>query len=80
MPAENFIYGPVAQLGERSVRIREVDGSIPFRSTISRKITANLAVIFRLTTIIPQTGFHLDHFSKSQAVSFAFHRLRFFFD
>ena len=26
-------FGPVAQLGERSVRIREVDGSIPFRST-----------------------------------------------
>ena len=26
-------YGPVAQLGERSVRIREVEGSSPFRST-----------------------------------------------
>ena len=26
-------YGPVAQLGERSVRIREVVGSNPFRST-----------------------------------------------
>ena len=39
-------YGPVAQLGERTVRIRKVDGSIPFRSTILRKITARLAVIF----------------------------------
>ena len=29
-----LVYGSVAQLGERSVRIREVDGSIPFRSTI----------------------------------------------
>ena len=29
------IYGPVAQLGERSVRIREVVGSNPFRSTIT---------------------------------------------
>ena len=26
-------FGPVAQLGERTVRIRKVDGSIPFRST-----------------------------------------------
>ena len=25
--------GPIAQLGERSVRIREVEGSNPFRST-----------------------------------------------
>ena len=28
-----FIVGPVAQLGERSVRIREVKGSNPSRST-----------------------------------------------
>ena len=28
-----LLYGPVAQLGERSVRIREVVGSNPFRST-----------------------------------------------
>ena len=28
-------FGPVAQLGERSVRIREVKGSNPSRSTIS---------------------------------------------
>ena len=26
-------YGPIAQLGERSVRIREVEGSNPFEST-----------------------------------------------
>ena len=63
-------YGPVAQLGERSVRIREVDGSIPFRSTILRKITANLAVIFRLTTIIPQTGLNFDHFTGTRAANF----------
>ena len=52
-------YGPIAQLGERTVRIRKVVGSIPIRSTISRKITAILAVIFRLTTIIPQTAIFL---------------------
>ena len=62
-------YGLVAQLGERSVRIREVEGSNPFRSTISRKITAILAVIFRLTTIIPQTAENPDHFWNPQAVS-----------
>ena len=56
------IYGLVAQLGERSVRIREVEGSNPFRSTILRKITANLAVIFLLTTIIPQAAENPDHF------------------
>ena len=58
----NFISGLVAQLGERSVRIREVVGSNPIRSTISRKITAILAVIFRLTTIIPQTAENSDRF------------------
>ncbi len=56
------ISGLVAQLGERSVRIREVEGSNPFRSTILRKITANLAVIFLLTTIIPQAAENPDHF------------------
>ena len=65
----NFISGLVAQLGERSVRIREVVGSNPIRSTISRKITANSAVIFRLTTIIPQTAENPDHFWNPQAVS-----------
>ena len=38
-------------------------------STISRKITANSAVIFRLTTIIPQTAENPDHFWNPQAVS-----------
>ncbi len=27
------VYGAVAQLGERRVRIAKVEGSIPFRST-----------------------------------------------
>ena len=57
-----MIFGPVAQLGERTVRIRKVVGSNPFRSTILRKITAILAVIFRLPTIIPQTAENPDHF------------------
>ena len=29
----NSLYGLVAQLGERTVRIRKVEGSIPFEST-----------------------------------------------
>ena len=29
----SVIFGPVAQLGERTVRIRKVVGSNPFRST-----------------------------------------------
>ena len=29
-----YLFGPVAQLGERTVRIRKVVGSNPFRSTI----------------------------------------------
>ena len=68
--AKKWQNGPVAQLGERSVRIREVDGSIPFGSTILRKITANLAVIFRSTTIIPQTERISDHFIGTRAMSF----------
>ena len=44
---------------ERTVRIRKVVGSIPIRSTILRKITANSAVIFRLTAIILPTGISL---------------------
>ena len=38
-------YGPVAQLGERSVRIREVKGSNPSRST-KRPQAVQLAVTF----------------------------------
>lgn len=30
--------GPVAQLGARTVRIRKVEGSIPFGSTITKKL------------------------------------------
>ena len=43
----NFISGLVAQLGERSVRIREVVGSNPIRSTIrSTVILIELRWIF----------------------------------
>ena len=59
----------MSALGERTVRIRKVVGSIPIGSTILRKITAILAVIFRLTTIIPQTAENPDHFWNPQAVS-----------
>ena len=44
----NFISGLVAQLGERSVRIREVVGSNPIRSTIrSTVILIEFARIIR---------------------------------
>ncbi len=39
-------HGPVAQLGERSVRIREVEGSNPFRSTTSSEQASHR--LFRL--------------------------------
>ena len=32
-----YLFGPVAQLGERTVRIRKVVGSNPFRSTKTTK-------------------------------------------
>ena len=41
-----YIYGPVAQLGERSVRIREVDGSIPFRSTMYEEVCKKIPSFF----------------------------------
>ena len=51
--AEIGIYGPVAQLGERSVRIREVEGSNPFGST-NEKTTTNV-VVFSLGSA-PHSG------------------------
>ena len=42
-------YGPVAQLGERSVRIREVKGSNPSRSTIRRIVFGRCGVSFCLS-------------------------------
>jgi len=35
-----------------------------------RKITAKSAVIFHLTTIIPQTGLKIDHFAETREVRF----------
>ena len=49
-------YGLVAQLGERSVRIREVEGSNPFRSTkmkTVRKGGFHFAVGLRESKFIP---------------------------
>ena len=43
-------YGLVAQLGERSVRIREVEGSNPFRST---KKKTTLWVVFLFAVACP---------------------------
>ena len=42
-------FGPIAQLGERRVRNAEVEGSIPFRSTISKRSDNALAFFFSLT-------------------------------
>ena len=39
-------HGPIAQLGERSVRIREVKGSNPSRSTFSSSVILTLLLFF----------------------------------
>jgi hypothetical protein len=41
MRYNTLILGDVAQLGERSVRNAEVEGSIPFVSTLQRLISSN---------------------------------------
>ena len=40
------IFGPVAQLGERTVRIRKVVGSNPFRSTKTEETTVGCLFFF----------------------------------
>ncbi len=48
-------YGLVAQLGERSVRIREVEGSNPFRSTKTHRYELFwFKNVFGLTRKLPQ--------------------------
>ena len=54
---ENGQYGPIAQLGERTVRIRKVVGSIPIGSTKMEIAVVKTTAISRLTTEIPQTDF-----------------------
>ena len=39
-------YGLVAQLGERCVRNAEVEGSIPFRSTMKKSVLKNFSTLF----------------------------------
>ena len=39
-------FGPVAQLGERTVRIRKVVGSNPFRSTKKEETTVGCLFFF----------------------------------
>lgn len=41
-------HGPVAQLGERSVRIREVEGSNPFESTTKSREIIDFAAFLQL--------------------------------
>ena len=53
---ENGQYGPIAQLGERTVRIGKVVGSIPIGSTKMEIAVVKTTAISRLTTEIPQTG------------------------
>lgn len=55
--AESTLYGPIAQLGERTVRIRKVVGSIPIGSTKMEIAVVKTTAISRLTTEIPQTDF-----------------------
>ena len=49
--AESTLYGPIAQLGERTVRIRKVEGSIPFGSTKMNDPTQ-----FEQTLVVVQNG------------------------
>ena len=42
----SMIFGPVAQLGERTVRIRKVVGSNPFRSTKKEETTVGCLFFF----------------------------------
>lgn len=51
------IDGPVAQLGERSVRNAEVEGSIPFRSTIFFK-NVLLDVLFFIFSLKMKSRFN----------------------
>ena len=43
-----FAFGLVAQLGERSVRIREVEGSNPFESTTKSREIIDFAAFLQL--------------------------------
>ena len=52
-----FIVGPVAQLGERSVRIREVESSNLFRSTKNR--LANASLFFYAVTWMATSSFSI---------------------
>ena len=52
-------YGLVAQLGERSVRIREVEGSNPFRSTkINPSISRRVFALYKNYGVTHQAGLH----------------------
>ena len=56
-------YGPVAQLGERSVRIREVKGSNPSRSTKSPRTLYRLRLFFYKShrlLILPRLLFQIE--------------------
>ena len=59
-------FGPVAQLGERSVRIREVDGSIPFRSTMYEEICKRISSFFCSHAV------HTSTVSSASTLSFDF--------
>ena len=50
LPGGSRLFGPVAQLGERTVRIRKVEGSIPFGST------KKMALLMRCHFCIEEKG------------------------
>ena len=55
-------FGLVAQLGERTVRIRKVEGSIPFESTKKEGIAAGGAFFF--AAAMRKEGFERQHSRK----------------
>ena len=64
-------YGPVAQLGERTVRIRKVVGSNPFRSTIVKSLVA--IVVARLFALLFQLRIFASNLRKNAQKT---HRLK----
>ena len=63
-------YGPVAQLGERCVRIAEAEGSTPFRSTSTVPVPPNHGGtrFTRSLCPMPSVSFRLRQFFQTHSV------------
>ncbi len=63
------VHGPVAQLGERSVRIREVVGSNPFRSTKSSRFRTVLRSEEAITSFALNSWLDIDEKNRQFIMS-----------